>query len=230
MNVQKKYATWSVDRRLAAGILEEMVREFKACTMQSEKQVDTTIDSEEHVDARNWLRNDTTEHVDAICDSEKLVVDGSDPKSDPIVKTHTTNVISTTHSTNGISTQTLLINQTIQAVVQLITPLVTDEVEVAQESLSRRQANVTDVARPCTFILRTTAKVIGTKRDRTTPRDASSSKTRYRASCQSPTFVSTSDLQHGLGIKIFSVQTTPVSQEGAGTQSHTTLPLMDFRP
>ena len=60
-----------------------MVKEFNECTIQSDKQVDTIIDSKEHVDARNWLRNDSAEQVDVINDSEKLVVDGSDRKSDP---------------------------------------------------------------------------------------------------------------------------------------------------
>ena len=67
-----------------------MVKEFKGCTIQSDKQVKTIIDSEEHVDARNWLKNDSAEQVDAISDSEKSIVDESDPKSDPSVATHTT--------------------------------------------------------------------------------------------------------------------------------------------
>ena len=29
MNVQKKYANWSLDRRLASGVLAEMVKIFK---------------------------------------------------------------------------------------------------------------------------------------------------------------------------------------------------------
>ena len=91
MNVQNKDANWSLGRRLAAGVLDEMVKEFKGCTIQSDKQVDTTIDSKEHVDARNWLRNDSAEQVDVISDSKKLVVDGIDPKSNPGVATHTTN-------------------------------------------------------------------------------------------------------------------------------------------
>ena len=82
-----------------------MVKGFKGCTIQSDKQVDTTIDSEEHVDVRNWLRNDSAEQLDAISDSEKLVVDGSDPKRYPRVANLTTNGISDTHTTNGISTQ-----------------------------------------------------------------------------------------------------------------------------
>ena len=69
VNVQKKDTYWSLERRLAACILEEMVKEFKGCTIQSDEQVDTTIDSEEHFDARNLLRNDSSEQVDAISDS-----------------------------------------------------------------------------------------------------------------------------------------------------------------
>ena len=174
-----------------------MVKEFKGCTIQPDKQVDTTIDSEEHVDAGNWLRNDSSEQVDAISDSEKLIVDGSDPESDTSVATHTTNGISDTHTTNGISTQKLFITQTIKVVFQPITPLVTFKVEVAQESLIPRQtvipqANVMDAGRPCARIFRTTGNVIGTERDRATPRDTSSSETRCRVSGHSPTFVSSS--------------------------------------
>ena len=56
MNVQKKDANWSLERRLAAAFLEEMVQEFKGCTIQSDKKVGKIIDSEEHVDARNRLK------------------------------------------------------------------------------------------------------------------------------------------------------------------------------
>ena len=86
-----------------------MVEIFKGCTIQSYEQVDKIIDSEEQVDARSWLRNDSAKHVDAISDSDKLVVDRSDPR----VATHTTNRFSATHTTNGISTRKLLINPTI---------------------------------------------------------------------------------------------------------------------
>ena len=55
-----------------------MVKEFKGCTIQSDKKIDTTIYSLEHVDARNWFRNYSAKQVDPISDSEKLVVDGSD--------------------------------------------------------------------------------------------------------------------------------------------------------
>ena len=72
-----------------------MVENFKGFTIQSDKQVDTIIDSEEHVDTRNWLRNDSAEKVDDTNDSKKLVVDRSNQNSDPSVATHTTNKIST---------------------------------------------------------------------------------------------------------------------------------------
>ena len=100
MNVQRKDANLSLERQLSAGVLDKMVKEFKVCTTQSDEQVDTTIDSEGHVDTRNWLRNDSDEQVDAIRDSEKLVVDGSNPKRDPSVATHTTNGILDTDTTN----------------------------------------------------------------------------------------------------------------------------------
>ena len=98
----------SLERRLASGILAEMVENSKVCTIQSDKQVEKIIDSEEHVDVRNWLWNDSVEQVDAISDSNKMVVDWSDPKRDPRVATHTTNGISATLTTNGISTQKII--------------------------------------------------------------------------------------------------------------------------
>ena len=116
-----------------------MVKYLKGCTIQSDAQVDKIIDSKEHVDARNWLRNDSAEQVGVTNYSEKLVVDGSDPKSDPSIPTHTTNIISGIDISNGISTRKLyplFIKPAIQAVVRLITPLVTVEVKVAQESLN----------------------------------------------------------------------------------------------
>ena len=122
-----------------------MVEIFKGCTIQSDKQVDTVIDSKEHVDERNWLRNDSTKQVDVINDSEKLVVDGSDPKSDPTVATHAISRISATYTTNVISTQKLyplFTNQSIQSVVQPTTLLVTANMKVAQESLSPCQTSL----------------------------------------------------------------------------------------
>ena len=91
MNVQKKDANFSLDRQLASGVLAEIFENFKGCTIQSDKQVDKIIDSEEHVDARSWLGNDSAKQVDAISDYKKLVMDGSNPKSNPRVSTHTTN-------------------------------------------------------------------------------------------------------------------------------------------
>ena len=88
--------------------------------------------------------------------------------------------------------------------------LVTAEVEVSQESLSPLhtvlpQANVTDVAHPCARIFFTTGNVIGAEKDHATPRDASYSETRSRASYQSPTFVVTSVYPTWIGNKdIFS--------------------------
>ena len=92
-NLQKKDANWSLERRLAAGVLAEMVEMFKGYTIQSDEQVNTIIDSKKHVDARNWLRNDSAEQVDVINDSVKMVVDKSDSKSDPIIATQNTNII-----------------------------------------------------------------------------------------------------------------------------------------
>ena len=93
-----------------------MVKEFNECTIQSDKQANTIIDSEEHVDARNWLRNESAEQVDAKKDFEKLVMDGNDPKNCPSVATHATNGISDIDTNTGISTQTLFINPAIQYV------------------------------------------------------------------------------------------------------------------
>ena len=90
-SVQKKDASWSLERQLAAGVLAEMVEIFKGCNIQSDEQVDEIVDSKEQVDTRNWLRNDSFEQVDVLKNSENLIVDGSDPKSDLIIATHTTN-------------------------------------------------------------------------------------------------------------------------------------------
>ena len=122
MNVQKKDIIFSLQKRLASGVLAEIFGNFKGCTVQStirnsahsdsNEQVDKIKISEEQVDAKNWLKNDYTEHVyqindsdkqvGAISDSEILVVTGSDPKSDPSndpeVATHTTNIKSTHRS------------------------------------------------------------------------------------------------------------------------------------
>ena len=152
------------------------------------------------------------------------VVDRSDPKSTPSLANHTTNGILATHTTNGILTQKLFINPTILAVVGPITPLVIVEVEVAQEVLSPcqtflPQANVTDVARPCACIFRTTGKFIRTERDRATPRDASSSETRSRASCEIPTFIATSVSPTWIGNQdIFSPSHPSIAKRGRNAE------------
>ena len=56
----------------------------------SKEGVDGINDSKEQVDARNWLRKNSFGQVDVLNDSKNLVVDGSDPKSDPSLATHTT--------------------------------------------------------------------------------------------------------------------------------------------
>ena len=93
----------------------------------SYEQVDTINYSEEQVDARNWLRDNSTEQVDQIIDSdkqvdamsysEKLVDAGRDPKSDP-----SRNPKVVTHTNNGNFKQKLFINQTIPVVVVPIWP------------------------------------------------------------------------------------------------------------
>ena len=80
---RKKDTSWSLERRLAAGVLAEMVENFKGRSIQSDEHIDEIIDSKEHVDTRNWLRNDSDEQVGVTNDSEKLFVDGCDPKSNP---------------------------------------------------------------------------------------------------------------------------------------------------
>ena len=52
-NVQKKEENGSLERWLAAGVLDNMVKEFNECTIQSNEQVDTIIDPKENVDARD---------------------------------------------------------------------------------------------------------------------------------------------------------------------------------
>ena len=108
-NVQKKDANWLLERRLTAGVPDEMINEVNESTIQSDEQVNTIIDSKEHVDARNWLRNDSAEQVDAINDSEKFVVDGSDSKSDLSIATQTTDGTSATDTPDGTPTQRLFL-------------------------------------------------------------------------------------------------------------------------
>ena len=74
MNVQKKDTKMSSEIQPASGVLSEIVKIFKECTIQStisnsahsnsDEQADEINDSEEQVDARNWLRNDSVEQVE----------------------------------------------------------------------------------------------------------------------------------------------------------------------
>ena len=109
---------------------------------------------------RNWLVNDSAEKSDARSDSDKLVVNESDPKSNVRVSIYTTNRSSAIHTTNGISTQKLLINPIIRVVVEPITLLVTTGLLGARESLIPRQTvlpqeNILDAARTCACIYQT---------------------------------------------------------------------------
>ena len=98
MNVQKRDANLSLERRLTSGVLTKMVKIFKGCTIQSTisdsahsdsyEQVDKINDPGEQVDARNWLRNDSAEQVDQINDSSKQVYEitnDSDKQVDAII-------------------------------------------------------------------------------------------------------------------------------------------------
>ena len=50
MNVQKKDANWSLERKLGSGILVEMVENIEVCTIQSTIRDSAHIDSNEQVD------------------------------------------------------------------------------------------------------------------------------------------------------------------------------------
>ena len=158
VNTQKKDANVTYERRIASGILAEIIEEFKGCTIQStindsgycdsSEQVDTILISEEKVDARKWLRNDSNEQVDpiddsdkqvdAIIDSEKLVDAGSNPKSDP-----SSNPKVATYTSNKKFTQKLLISRFVPKIIPVaIGPInqpVTDDVLGIQEMLGLRQ-------------------------------------------------------------------------------------------
>ena len=143
---KRKDTNWSLVRRLASGVLAEMVENFKGSTIQStinysvhsdsHEQVDKINDSEEQVDAKNQLRNnfaeqvdqindyekqvdailnDSNKQVDAINDSKKLVVTGSDPKSNP-----SSNPKADTHITDGNFARKLLINRFVPKIIPVV--------------------------------------------------------------------------------------------------------------
>ena len=68
-SVQKKDASWSLERRLDAGVLAEMVENFKGCSIQSDEQVDGISDSKEGVEDRN----DSFGEVDVLNNSNFLL-------------------------------------------------------------------------------------------------------------------------------------------------------------
>ena len=80
-----------------------MVENFRGCSIQTDKQVNDISDSKEGVEDRNY----SFEEVDELNESEKFVMDGSNPKSNPNVPTHTINGILSTDTTNRISTRKL---------------------------------------------------------------------------------------------------------------------------
>ena len=238
ISAQKKDAHMSLERRLASGVLAEMIKIFKECTIQStindsgyyesDEQVDEINDSEKQVDARNWLRMDSAKQVDTISDAEKLVDAGSDPKSNPI-----RNQKEATHTTNGNFTQKKLINPTIPVVVGLINPLVAANLVGLQEMMSPRQtmlpkANVTDAALSCTRIFRTLGKINHTERDGATPRNFNSAKTNSRLSSQSPIFNSTYVSPARFCNHEVISPNHPNIEKGAGILIHLTVPLMDL--
>ena len=91
---------------------EEMERNINKMS-DSMEGVDNISDSKEGVedksDSKEGVedRNNSAEQVDVLNNSKKMVVGGSDPKSNPIWATDTINGISATDTTNGISTRKL---------------------------------------------------------------------------------------------------------------------------
>ena len=62
-------------------VMDEEEEEIERNISDSKEGVEDISDSKEGVE----YRNDSAEQVDVLNDSENLVVDGSDPKSDPSV-------------------------------------------------------------------------------------------------------------------------------------------------
>ena len=61
--VQKKDASWSLERRHPAGVLAEMVENFKGCSIESDEQDDDISDSKEGAEDRK----DSFEEFDVFC-------------------------------------------------------------------------------------------------------------------------------------------------------------------
>ena len=213
----------------------------------SNKQVDEINDSEEQVDARNWLRNDyakqidqindsdkqvdaiindskklvdaiinySDKQVDATSDSKKLVVTGSDPKSDP-----SSNPKAATLATNRNFAQNLLISQFVLKIIPVViqpinTPITANVVDV-QDILSPHQtvllkASFMDATCRSACIFRgTSGKLIWTNMDKYMPQDISCNES-YRLSSQGPSCIGNSVFPTQTGNQDIS---TPVSKKG----------------
>ena len=152
INAQKKYTNVSQERRLALGILEETIKQFKVWTIQSTIKNSAQNDSEEHVDTIN----DSDEQVDAINNSEELVDAGRDPKRDK-----SSNLKVDTYTNSGKFPQSLLksrfVPEIIQGKIGPINQLFTEDVTGIQDILARnrrcsqRQASLTRCAVARTF-------------------------------------------------------------------------------
>ena len=87
-------------------IMDEEEEEMECNISDSKERVDDISDSKEWVDdisdSKEGVdnRNNSAEQVGVTNDSEKLFVDGSDPKSDPSEATHTNNRLAATDTTN----------------------------------------------------------------------------------------------------------------------------------
>ena len=92
------------------------MKEFKEFTIQS------TVS--------NSVHSDSEELVDAVNNSYGLVDAVSDPKSDPLVATHTSDINSATDTTNVNSPHKLLANKDIPSVIQGVIPPVHRETEI----------------------------------------------------------------------------------------------------
>ena len=196
MNVQKKYANLSFERQLSSGVLAEIGENFKGCTIKSKignsthndsnEQVDNMNHSEEQVDVRKWVRNnsrkqydqiyysnkqvdsiinDSDKQIDATSDCKTFLVTGSDPKSDPRSDPN-----EATHITNGNFAQKLLISRFvpkfIPVIIRPINPPITIDVMGIQDILISHQTmlpnfSVTDAVRIYAQMIFASASIIG---------------------------------------------------------------------
>ena len=147
INAQKKYENVTNERRIAAEIHVETIKEFKGLSIQSTISDSAHIDSDELVDAIS----DSKELVDAVRNSEELVDAVSDPKMDP-----SSDPKVSTYTTNGNYLQKLFKNRFVPKIIPCeicpIDQLVTEDVPGIRENLGVCQTVlpeeiVTDAAR-----------------------------------------------------------------------------------